>query len=298
MNRDTILARMTGIADEGAPGLEEQLELHRRLGWSSVELRNVDGVNVCEMDDETFEILRRIIAESGMAVAGLGSAIANWARPITGPFERDLEDLRRAAPRARALGTRYIRIMSYPNDGLPEAEWAAEALRRLGELTRIAAGEGVVLVHENCDGWASSTPERLARLLDEIPDPALQIVFDTGNPVSHGGDADSVRRFFAAALPRIVHFHIKDCVPGSGDGHDAVHVMPGEGSCAVEEIVGKLLASGYGGLFSIEPHMAVQIHLGSSAAPGVDQRGIYMEYGRKATELVARAAEGRAGWRP
>jgi hypothetical protein len=59
----------------------------------------------------------------------------------------------------RRLGTRFIRIMSWPNDGLAEGAWRSEVLARLMELARIAAGEGIVLAdtedslrHGQCRG--------------------------------------------------------------------------------------------------------------------------------------------------
>ena len=283
---ETARGRLTGIADESGAGIREQIANHRELGWNSLELRNVDGLGACEMPDEAFEKVRAAITEAGFKVVAFDSAIANWARPITGPFEKDLGDLRRAVPRMRSLGVRFIRIMSYTNAGLGEAEWMREALRRLKELTRMAEGEGVVLVHENCDGWASSTPENLARLLSEIPSRALQVAFDPGNPIAHGADVEITWKFFRAAQGRIAHFHIKDC---KIEGGQVVHTMPGDGACDVENIIRELLKTGYSGMFSIEPHIATQIHLGGAAKEGVDQRSIYLEYGRRAGELLERA---------
>ncbi|MHB0896016.1 MAG: sugar phosphate isomerase/epimerase family protein [Spirochaetales bacterium] len=277
---------MTGIADESDSDIEAQLANHRNLGWKDIEIRNVGGKNICEMSDADFDQVRAAVVETGFSVVSFGSAIANWARPITTPFPKDIDDLRRAAPRMRKLGTSYLRIMSYPNDRLTEAEWKAETFRRMNELVTIAEGEGIVLVHENCDGWASASPENLGELLSKIDSPALRVVFDTGNPVSHGGDIELTTRFFEVALPYIVHFHIKDCVRSSSG---IVHTYPGEGECGVENFARELISRGYEGLFSIEPHMASQIHLGGAAVPGLDQRGIYLEYGRKAWELVLRA---------
>jgi sugar phosphate isomerase/epimerase len=285
-------ARLTGIGDEGSPGILDQIENHRRLGWNTIELRNVDGKNVCEMNADDFDAVYGAMDTAGFTAAGFGSAIANWARPITMPFERDVEDLRRAAPRMHTLQTKCIRIMSYPNDKLPEPEWKGEVFKRLRELTRIAEGEGIILVHENCDGWGSKTPENLQELIATIDSPALRIVFDVGNPVGYGGDRNSTWSFYRAARPFIEHFHIKDCRPAE-DG-SIEHTMPGEGACDVEAIMRDLVESGYTGRFSIEPHIATQVHLGGAAAEGMDQRGIYLEYGNKANaiwKLIARVAE-------
>jgi sugar phosphate isomerase/epimerase len=285
-----IYTRMTGIADEGGEGIEEQIGIHKTLGWETIELRNVDKINICEMDDRKFNSVRDAMEKAGMKAAGFGSAIANWARPITGELSRDTADLKRAVPRMRLLGTNYIRIMSYPNDGLEEGVWKREVFRRIGELTRIAEGEGVALLLENCDGWASQSPETLKEMLSSFDSSALRVVFDTGNPVSHGGDPRSVWDFYHAALPYIEHFHIKDCLAQKKDGHP-VYTNPGDGDCSVLEIMKDLTRRGYGGMFSIEPHILAQVHLNQAGA--MDSKEMYLEYGRRANLLLEAALGSR-----
>ncbi|MDR3173312.1 MAG: sugar phosphate isomerase/epimerase [Treponema sp.] len=284
-------ARMTGIADEGGESIERQVENHKALGWETIELRNVEKTNICEMDDRRFDKVRGAMEKAGMRAAGFSSAIANWARPITGEFSRDREDLIRAIPRMRLLNTKFIRIMSYPNDGLEEKAWKDEAFSRITELTRIAGGEGIVLLLENCDGWASTSPRALKEMLSHINSPALQAVFDTGNPVSHGGDSQSVWDFYHAALPWLVHFHIKDC-EAQKDGEKAVHTYPGKGDCCVPEIMKDLIGRGYGGMFSIEPHILAQVHLAGDSPENTDPQKMYLEYGKQANRLLD-AAMGR-----
>lgn len=275
--------RLSGIGDEGAATIEDQLAMHASFGWDRIELRTVDGVNVCEMSEEQFTPVKEAVKERGFNVSAFGSAIANWSRPVNGPFSRDRDDLLRAAPRMRELGTRFLRIMSYTSGGLPEPEWARDAISRIKELTRIAEGEGIVLVHENCDGWASGTAEKLSRLLSEISNPTLQIVFDPGNPLAHGHEPEAVTAFYNAAKDRIVHVHIKDCYRTQNG--DVVHCYPGEGRCRILEIVEDLESYGYHGEYSIEPHMAVEIH--KSMVGDVERMAtIYREYARKTEALL------------
>lgn len=282
---------VTGIADEAHEDIEGQLDMHEELGWRSIELRSVDGVNVTRMSDKAFDGVAAAIAERGFSVVGLGSAIANWGRPITMDFSEDVGDLRRAVPRMRRLGTQFIRIMSYPNDDLSKHEWRAEVFRRLRELTRIAEGEGVVLLHENCDGWGSESPENLSALTGEMDSPAFRIVFDPGNPVAHGQSVEEMWAFYHAARAHIDHFHIKD-VRREADG-TVVHTYPGDGWCELQTMMAELLASAYIGAFSIEPHMANQAHRLETAASSPDSAAIYREYGRRANELIAEVT-GRA----
>jgi len=276
-------SRITGIADEGSATIAGQIDLHRMFGWNTIELRTVEGTNVCEMDDDSFNTVAEAIEEAEFRTVAFGSAIANWSRSVTDEFERDVRDLKRAAPRMHRLGTRFLRIMSYTSGGLPEEEWSRIALLRVQELTRVASGEGIVLVHENCDGWASAVPGNLVRLLEEIPDPALQIVFDPGNPVAHGQDPKIVWDFFHAARERIIHFHIKDCYRNP-DGK-VVHCYPGEGQCEVLPLVQETERSGYQGFYSIEPHMTVQIHKAMDGN-GEQMAHTYTEYARRTIALL------------
>lgn len=278
--------RMTGIGDEGGSSIADQISNHKTLGWDSIELRTVDGKNICELDDSAFETIYASIQEAGLKTVCLGSSIANWARPIDTPFSRDLEDLRRAIPRMHRLGTSFIRIMSYPNDGRDRTLWKDEVMRRMRELVAIAEGEGIVLVLENCDGWASESPQQLSEFLSYFDSDSMRVVFDPGNPVGHGARKEDTWAFYKAAFPYIVHFHIKDCkrLP---DG-SILHVMPGDGDCDVALIMSDLISQGYTGMFSIEPHLAVSSHAGAISFGGNELRKNYLEYGLKAESILKR----------
>ncbi len=52
-------------------------------------------------------------------------------------------------------------------------------------------------------------------------------------------------------------------------------MLSGEGWANLKAIMGDLLKSGYRGYFSMEPHIAVQVHISSEHPEEVDVRGIY-----------------------
>jgi sugar phosphate isomerase/epimerase len=279
---------VTGIADEGSPELQEQIRIHRTLGWNTLELRLIGKTNVCAIDDEAFDQVYRTLQEEQMEVICFASSIANWARPISSDFQTDVEELKRATARMQSLRTPFIRVMSYPNDGLAEADWRKEAIRRMKELARIAADGDVVMVHENCSGWGGMSPENQKILLEEVHSPNLQVVFDTGNPVGEGHSPAETWDFYQTALPFIKHVHIKDCAKTTKG--EIEYTYPGEGQSMVRLILGSLLDMGYKGAFSIEPHITAQIHLGTSAG-GREAEEIYLEYGRRTNAILAELAE-------
>jgi sugar phosphate isomerase/epimerase len=155
------------------------------------------------------------------------------------------------------------------------------------ELARIAEDGNVIMVHENCSGWGGMSPENQRILLEEVHSPSLQIVFDTGNPVGEGHPPEETWDFYQTALPFIKHVHIKDCA--ANEEGEIEYTYPGEGQSMVRRILKSLLDLGYGGAFSIEPHITAQIHLGTSSS-GREAEEIYVEYGRRVNAMLEELA--------
>ena len=179
----------SGISDEAGKPIETQIKAHKELGWNYMEIRNVDGGNLTLMDDAKFDEVYRKVNDAQMNVSCFGGCIANWARPITGDFQVDIDELKKAIPRMKKFGTKFIRIMSWPNDEnnpVSEIEWEKKVIERLKDLSKIAEDGEIVMVHENCNGWAGESPDNSLKMLSEVNSPSLKLVFDTGNTVFHG----------------------------------------------------------------------------------------------------------------
>jgi sugar phosphate isomerase/epimerase len=275
--------RLAGIGDEAAPDIDRQIEAHRRLGWDTIELRNIDGVPLAELDKAAFDKMAIAIAAAGLNVVCLDSRIANWARPISTDFELDAAELAALIPQCATLGTRYIRIMSYPGDGRNDVDWAREVKRRIRELALRAADAGVVLLHENCAGWAGADAMRMTELLAEVGSPALRLLFDIGNGVAYGYDAYDILR---QVVDLVAHVHIKDAI---GTVEAAHYVLPGTGDCRVAECLRLLLEHGYQGVWSIEPHLNVRPH-DKQLDPGDDGLTDFVDYGRHLERLITDSA--------
>ncbi|MBH5334933.1 sugar phosphate isomerase/epimerase [Streptomyces pactum] len=282
--------RLAGIGDEAGAPLAAQITALTTLGWDTVELRSVDGVALADLGEVGFERMVRELAAAGLSVTCVDSRIANWARPVTGDFADDLRELEILAARCARLGTNRVRVMSYPNDGLPEARWRVEVLARMTELTARAEDAGLVLLHENCAGWAGTRADRMLELLGHVDSPALRLLFDIGNGVAYGYQAADLLPDIA---PYIAHVHVKDAV---GTPDDVRYTLPGRGDCRVAEVLSRLLDHGYTGVWSIEPHLDVRPHEGV-AADGDAVTAAFVAYGRELERLVAGlvpAADGTA----
>ncbi|MFL3658468.1 MAG: sugar phosphate isomerase/epimerase family protein, partial [Opitutales bacterium] len=185
--------KFTGFADEAERTLDGQISTLREVGWNAIELRLIDGKNICDLSNTEWKQTWERLQSESISIAGFGGQIANWARPITSDFQVDLDELKRVAPRMREAGTKFLRIMSYPNpepNALSREDWKAETVRRLKELARIAGDEGVILGHENCNGYGETASGYL-ELVEAVDHPALQLIFDTGNNSLHDNDIEA-----------------------------------------------------------------------------------------------------------
>jgi sugar phosphate isomerase/epimerase len=269
--------RLAGIGDEAATTLAGQVAAVRELDWQSIELRTVDGIAVADLDDHAFRSVAEAVRTAGLDVVCLDSRAGNWGRPINGRFEDDLAEIEILADRCPHLGTRFVRIMSYPNAGLPEPEWRRLVLERMRRLTERAERAGIVLLHENCSGWAGGSAERTLHLLDTVKSPSLRVLFDTGNGVAHGYPGYDL---LLELLPYVDHVHVKDGIEGAGE---PVYTLPGDGQARVADCLRLLLASGYDGALSIEPHLATLPHAGQPATGDAARQ--FVAAGRRLRQL-------------
>ncbi|MGA6164687.1 sugar phosphate isomerase/epimerase family protein [Amycolatopsis magusensis] len=246
-----------GIGDEAGTRLPAQVAAIRRLGWRQLELRSVDGRALADLGHDGLRRVESAIRDTGVEVVCLDSRIGNWARPITEPFARELHELDELLEWCEALDTRFVRIMSYPNAELPEDEWRHRVLDRIRRLAERAAEADVVLLHENCSGWAGASADRMLELLAAAGN--LRLLYDTGNGVAHGYSGHDL---LAEVVDHVAHVHVKDALLVDGE---ARYCLPGRGEARVADSLRLLLAHGYRGTFSLEPHLTAVPHQGKVA---------------------------------
>jgi sugar phosphate isomerase/epimerase len=290
----------TGFADEAAHDLAGQIAATQELGWSSIESRRIDKVMIHDLDDAAFDRAAGQLADAGVRVNCVGSAIANWGKRIDAPFDDSLAEARRCIPRMHRLGAQLVRIMSFAvlkdAAGRPLADqMEGERFRRLRELKRMFDDAGITAVHENCMNYGGMGSPFTLRMLEAVP--GLKLVFDTGNP-THSDDVSLPQRadgsrpkqssweFYARVREHVAYVHVKDGRLREDGTH--VHTWPGEGQGDVERVLEDLLARGYDGGISIEPHIATVFHDAAVQSPEQAMRASYLEYGRRTMALVTR----------
>jgi sugar phosphate isomerase/epimerase len=278
--------RFTGFADEAEKTLDGQIATLKEAGWSAIELRLVNGKSICDQTAEEWDATRGTLADNGIEIVGFGGQIGNWARLVTSDFHKDIDELRRVAPRMRSVGAKFLRIMSWPNDKespWDRAAWKAEVVKRLRELAPVAEAEGVILAHENCSGYGES-PEGFLELIEAVDSPAFKLIIDTGNNSLHHNDNGATWDYYTKCRAHIVHVHIKSAKPNPAGG-DWI-------TCHVDEdpvqrrILEDLERTGYNGWLSIEPHIKAAIHAGQDVDDTGEARRVWVEYTRRLEKLV------------
>ena len=288
----------SGFADEAADTLAGQIAATKALGWTAIESRKIDKVMIHDLDDVAFDRACGELRDQGITIDCIGSAIANWQKSIDQPMDASLAEARRCITRMARLGTRQVRIMSFAlrkdaQGQILEDQDDRERFRRLRELQRLFADAGLEAVHENCMNYGGMSWAHTLRLVENVP--GLKLVFDTGNPTftaDHtrpvGPDGtrplQSSWEFYRQVRDHVARIHIKDGRMGADGKH--VHTWPGEGNGDVKAILGDLLARGYDGAISIEPHLAVVHHDPQVASAPEDRHDIYVNYGRRVMALV------------
>jgi sugar phosphate isomerase/epimerase len=293
--------RLSGFADEASDGIDGQIEVTRALGWSFIEARSIDHINIHDLSEPAFEEVRRKLDASGIRINCFGSTIANWSKSVDEAFGETLATVERAIRRMKVLDVPYVRIMSYAilTDEMGRAladQKKEERFRRLREICARFLDAGITPVHENCFNFGGMSWEHSLEMLAAVP--GLKLVFDTGNP---GLTPDfrkpfpypnqDARESYDRLREYVVHVHIKDGVRDPATGKER-YFFPDEGVCEVAAIVGDLLASGYDGDFSIEPHMAVVFHDSRIASPEQARFNNYLEYGRRFERMLAEVHSG------
>ena len=296
---------VTGIGDEAGVALAAQIKAARQLGWSHLEMRAVEVPgfakgNFHDIPDSAFDLAAGQLAEAGLGVCCFGSAIANWSKKISDPFDVTLAEVQRCIPRMQRVGAKYVRIMSF-KPGDTENRTPPEVFARVAEITRRFLDAGLQPVHENCMNYGGMSWEHGLELLEKCP--GLKWVFDTGNPVFNPDcrkpqpwPRQDPWEFWEHIRDHVVHLHVKDAVYVPGK-NDCDYTYPGEGQGRVRDILADALQRGYDGAISIEPHVAVVFHDAQTSVRAEDVFNSFVRYARQLEAMINELKAAPSGWR-
>jgi sugar phosphate isomerase/epimerase len=286
---------LTGIGDEGANGIDGQIQATKELGWKYIEMRGVEVPgfkkdNLHNIPNEAFAVVEQKLKDNGIGIYCFGSTIMNWAKTVETPFDVTLAEVRRAIPRMKRLGTKYVRIMSF-KPGESEDATPPVVFERVREVTKMFLDEGLQPVHENCMNYGGMSWQHALELVEKCP--GLKWVFDTANPIFNADRSkpkpwpkQDPWEFWTHIREHVIHIHVKDATWNPAK-NDADYNWPGEGAGRVRDILKDAFAHGYDAGISIEPHMVVVFHdTASKVSNDEAMRANYVEYGKRLETLI------------
>jgi len=239
---------LSGFADEIDADLNTQCRLLNQLGITFLELRSAWAIGVLDLTDEQLDEAEKVLTDHSVSVSSIGSPIGKIN--IDDDFEAHLVRFDRALAVATRFRAPYIRVFSFflRADQAP-ADHRDEVIRRMTVLAERAELAGIVLLHENEKEIFGDTPDRVLDIVESVDSPSLKLAWDPANYVQVG-----VRPFtegYDRLRPHTVYIQVKDALLATAE------VVPaGEGDGEVRETMRALLADGYDGFFSMEPHLA------------------------------------------
>jgi sugar phosphate isomerase/epimerase len=190
-----------------------------------------------------------------------------------------------------------IRIMSYGilRDRPAGDQLAQERFRRLREIKKMFDDAGVTPVHENCMNYGGMGWKYTLELIENVP--GLKLVFDTANPPCTldyaSGSPEKLQstwEFYEHVRQHVAYVHIKDCrflEFTTGIFNKAEFTWPGDGDGDVVRIVRDLVAGGYDGGISMEPHLSVVFHEEGGQTEADVRLRTYVEYGKRFEKILA-----------
>lgn len=286
--------KLMGIGDEAGGGLDSQIAATKELGWKFIEPRGVEvpgfaKANFHDIPDAAFDVAVKRLEDAGLSVYCFGSTVMNWAKKVGDPFDITLGEVKRAIPRMKRTGAKYIRIMSF-KPGDDEFQTPPEVFRRVKDVTNMFLDQGLQPVHENCMNYGGMSWQHTLELLDKAP--GLKLLFDTANPIFNPDRSrpkpwprQDAWEFWEHVRDHVVHIHIKDATWNPAK-NDADYNWPGEGQGRVQDILADAIKRGYSAGLSIEPHMVVVFHDAQAKASDADTMRNFVDYGRRLEQIL------------
>ena len=239
---------LSAFADEISPDLDTQVATLARLNVQGLDLRSVGGVNVLDLGINDLQRVHDVCAQHGIHIQAIGSPVNKIAfEPLN--EAREYDRLHRAIKAAHRVNVKRIRIFTpmVPDDQMDAA--STKVIAWMSAQRKLAADEGVVLIHENDDRYWGAHPANAKRLMETIGSDNFKFAFDFANTVLQG--YRTLDDWFPWVLPYLDTLHIKDAIKSE---HKIVPA--GEGDGQLLETFRWLVEQGWSGPLTIEPHLA------------------------------------------
>lgn len=238
--------KISGFYDEVSSDLKTQLDTIKEYGESYLCPRKINGKNIADYTLEEFQRdVKPMLDEYGVKFSSIGSPIGKMPLNDEEKYASQCKKLEELVKICQLMDCKYIRMFSFRGLSGDYEKDFPKVVKKIRGFLDIVKGSGVILLHENEKRIWADTPERVLRLYNEINDPQFGLCFDASNYVQCGVDVPSAYRQLKDLT---VYYHVKDC------SKEKVEVPVGMGIGDYENMIKDLVARGYDGFMTLEPH--------------------------------------------
>jgi len=210
-----------------------------------------DGVELC-YEDLNFRLrpdlwepdIVKLIRGRGEELGLTISAVGNHLRYFFDDFMFEAVKKGIKSTRQYGAGVFIFAAMNDANERIHCKELRSIAVKRIGELCKLAESEGVKLAMEPEPPSIFANTRDFLALCEEINSPALGINFDAGHAFLTDPD---ILESIEMLKGKINHGHIEDMQHGQH-----LHLLPGDGEMDLPAIFKKLSETGFDGYMSID----------------------------------------------
>jgi sugar phosphate isomerase/epimerase len=196
-----------------------------RLRWIEIRYLKLDGRSSYVYSDATpgqLKDIKRQMDDAGVKLSVLDSAVFKISLPGTVPvgespayvgpeqehFGRQIDNLKRAADAAHALGTQKVRVFTFRRVRQPAALFS-RIVDELEKALTVAGQHDITLLVENEYDCNVATGQEIVRLFQAIPDRRLMHNWDPCNAYETG-EQPFPGVWKRLDHSRIAHIHLKD----------------------------------------------------------------------------------------
>ena len=233
---------LSAFADEAGASLDEQIAALKRNHIQYMEIRSVNGVNICQTPLETVKQYKQQLDAAGIRVMTIGSCIGKVK--LTDDYDKHLTMFKHTLEVAKILGATRMRMFSFFTKD-PAADRNA-VFDHLDEWLTLAQEAGVELYHENEKDIFGDTDNRVLQLIHAFKG-RMQFIFDPANFIQCGCLPKDI---YPALREHLGYFHIKDALCRTGG------VVPaGKGDGDIPYLLTDFARDHDSVMLTVEPHL-------------------------------------------
>ncbi len=238
------------VTDEISNDLEEAIEVAKSWGLEHIELHNVWGKNICDVDDAALSKAIRVVRASGLTVTSIDSLTLRCKLDDDEAYSQHIKHLLRSIEIAPLFDTDVVRIFSFSKEEMTEEKWE-RVFEKMELPIKIAQREGIILGFENVSSGNIGTSDDLMRLFNRFDSPNLKLIWDPGNAYA-AGEKTPFPDGYEKVKDRITHIHVKDVI--FDEQGKRIWKPIGQGAVDYKGQMEALYKDGYRGVIALETH--------------------------------------------